>query len=180
MPKTILIVEDSEMYRQIARRSLENCRGFLIAFASSYEEAMSALRDGLFPAKWKVDAVISDLFFPSEMDWRMKMTSELPLSKQGMQSKGEFFTDWPKENPSGLAIAQWCFDNNIPFALVSQGDRHQGDLGKVRGAIIDRDFCGKDWDPLPKLLVRAGSNVDKANPSVWLEALVGVLYPDPD
>lgn len=173
--KTILIVEDTEEFRTAAENALKHCTDLLVGFTSSYEEAMAALKDGLFPAKWKVDGVITDLFFPSETDWRQKMTSELPLSKKGMGLTESFFKGYPSENPSGLAVAQWCFDNNKPFVMLSQGDRHEGDLGKVRGAIIDRDFVGNKWDPLPNILVRQGSYVDKREPAVWLEALVRIL-----
>ncbi|MES2203531.1 MAG: hypothetical protein V4474_04390 [Patescibacteria group bacterium] len=156
----LLIVEDSEEFAERARKALWNTSLFPL-FASSYEEALDALEHGaeFQGRRIEVHAVISDLFFPSATDWCKELFHGRIL----------------KENPSGLAIAKWCHEHRMPYILVSQGDRHKGELAILREPLKYMPFAGLDGDVLPKLLVRGGSQVDKNDPCIWLEAVIQVL-----
>lgn len=76
------------------------------------------------------------------------------------------------ENPSGLAIAEAYINKGVAVAMLSQGDRHIGNMNIVRNAVnndkVLTQLAEKKYDPLPNLLANAGLGpLDKATPIAW-------------
>lgn len=79
-----------------------------------------------------------------------------------------------KEYPLGLLIAEYCIKQRIPFIMVSEGHRHQGNLAIVRHA-VQSDKLGQaayQADFLPEVLLYRGGDVNKSDPQVWKDALL--------
>ena len=149
----ILVVEDTPEFREVASSAYAKI-GAKSSFAENYEQALKKIREGNF------DSVISDLFFP-ENDKQIRgaianklmeklkpiVDSITPRIYQEIQKELEwgvepyvqefqrYLDNQTKEAPLGFNIAIYCAENNIPYTLVSQGDRHEGVLGGLRYSI---------------------------------------------
>lgn len=174
--KVILVIEDTEEFKKLARETFNKLFSpLMFAYVSTYEEAVNVLTKGAFKTKLPVFGVISDLFFPSDIDFRKEILETLPFSSKDPIGEHTKTLNMPPENPAGLGVARWCHEHKMPFILVSDGDRHRGQLGILRDYMLNRQFLDYDWDPLPKILVRGGSEVSKHHGVVWLEALIAVM-----
>lgn len=154
----LLIIDDNDVYLKMATRVLEGYHE--VVTASSYEEAIEKMQ--------KVDGVITDLFFPSQINWfeevkKMQPSGYETVYKESIQKS---IKKGVAENPSGLGIALLCKERAIAFIIVSDGSRHHGDLGTVRDALLATGFVTQKWDPLPELLY--GMNgANKMDPMTW-------------
>lgn len=232
----ILIVEDNQQYREVAKETLEKYGGrdrFNLnpQYVSTYQEAIDILNTK------SIDAVISDLFFPfaSEQGETMNMLSNVYdyfVQKAGSQTKRMQQTAWVEEIsremeyelpqlskkypqidfqdaikgaeilknnkfkaefPYGIGIALLCSEKKIPYTIVSQGERHHGELSQIRCAAMHSQKLKKVFgtDPLVEMLLYQGGNpsmygrpriamnefwsirknVDKSSEQTWIDAL---------
>jgi CheY-like chemotaxis protein len=159
----LLIIDDKNEYLKAAIDTLRTDNE--IVTATTYEEALKKLEG--------VEGVITDLFFPSSIDW-MKFVKSLTPLPQCDKRYLEFLSktqECIKENPSGIGIALLCKNKGIPFVILSEGDRHSGSLGAVRHALIATGFITGGWDPLFYLLANHGDGINKREGKSWLYAL---------
>lgn len=180
--KRILVIEDTPQFAAVAREVYDSDKLIQAEFATDFEEAEERiLRGGL-------DAVVTDLFFPSRADHRRKFLDEVKetfqeyeagvdkgfpshMTNERLQEFGAL-----SENPSGLTIAQICIARGIPFKIVSQGDRHRGDYATVRQALKYHKVFSRDFihlDPIYCDFYRNGNEVDKNLATTWREVLYG-------
>jgi len=171
----ILVIEDDQNFINVAKNTYMNDTNINPKFASTYEEAIQYLND------LKIDGVVSDLFFPSKIDWKNEFLGEFKeeldrvisyfynkcsseeekqrMKKEYIDHNVKNFEDFKNldENPSGLGIMQYCNKNKIPYVIASQGERHRGKLGIVRRAVqYMKSFKkSKDDDPLARVLIEA-------------------------
>lgn len=160
----ILIIDDNEEYLKVAIKTLGNENG--IVTATTYEEALGKIEG--------VEGVITDLFFPSLIDWT-KFIKNLSSLSQYDKKYIEFLSKTHeltiKENPSGIGIALLCKDKGIPFVILSEGDRHSGSLGAVRYSLIATGLITGSWDPLFYLLANHGEGINKSDAKSWIYAM---------
>jgi CheY-like chemotaxis protein len=197
----ILVIEDNATYQEVAKKVLGSDK---VIYTSTLSEAKTILRN------LPVDAVISDLFFPEDENngdevkksFIAEVNKNSEIQKAELETKlaeDEFAYDYSEsidqtnfdfakldESPSGLEIACLCIDKEIPFIIVSQGERHSGNLAVVRSAaqvmtrlkIMTQPFPGQplevSTDPLPDMLLYGGDEVDKAKEKTWIDALSAV------
>ena len=185
----LLVIEDDPKFLSVAKATYDTESNIQVTYAKTYEEALQN-----FKLK-KFDFVVSDLFFPSESSWITEITDRITPNIEtclkNVQKKmpwltldhhqknfDRYFSSFKKltENPSGLGIAEYCYENRIPFTIVSQGDRHQGSLSIVRDILpyhptISWDYCL--GDPICENFLYRGVNIDKNSASTWKDALYG-------
>lgn len=183
MEQRIVVIEDNPEFLGLAQRIANSQSSLKSTFFQSYEPTITYLQNN------SVDGVITDLFFPAETNFRERMINEdneirtkLRLERPKLKLISVDLTPFRnlKENPSGLGIAKYCIDNEIPYLIVSQGDRHSGDLGVVREAlnggmpqlgIKKSELTGiPGYDKLPGMMLYGGSHIDKARENTWLDA----------
>lgn len=128
--KRVLVVEDLDIYT--AREALHDGE-YTFVFAETYEQAKILLDEG-------VDGIITDLFFPSDTDWTHYwaikiLTSPIYQAVDEEQQTNLLEISIATENPSGLAIIKECIERKIPFVMVTAGNRHHGNLAKVRHSL---------------------------------------------
>lgn len=70
-PLEILVIEDTPEFMEVAKSVYDNDENIRPNYAFTYEEAMGVLRSK------KVDMVVTDLFLPSQIDWKGKYASEI-------------------------------------------------------------------------------------------------------
>ncbi|MBU0957397.1 MAG: response regulator [Nanoarchaeota archaeon] len=176
----ILVIEDVPEFADVARGVYDADDRVNAHYAANYEEAMAMLE------KKKYDGVVSDLFFPSETDFIKAFAGETDSSKSAFgEEYGRTYQDrFEKldENPSGLAILQYGINHDIPTVVISQGDRHKGNLEVVRAVMGIHPLFSKQYqegDPLSWMFVNGGREVDKNNPEMWENAVHGE-YPSID
>ena len=83
-PKTILIVDDDEIIREVLSRGFENC-GFKTLKAKNATDAWS-----LFNSK-NIDYVVTDIWIPglNGMELSRKIKEQSPLTKIALMTGGE-------------------------------------------------------------------------------------------
>jgi CheY-like chemotaxis protein len=59
--------------------------------------------------------------------------------------------------PHGLGIAEYCEAKKIPFVIVSQGERHGGDLAHIRAAYMHRTIREGEEGDMAQLLLYDGA-----------------------
>ena len=145
-----LVIEDTPEFREVAERVYSKKLDLNCTYVSNYHEAIDYLDNH------RVDQVISDLFFPSQIDftkklfeesesatrefkelegiWEIENARKMTFNAIDSRRPYELFTSL-SQNPSGIAIALYCMERKIPYSIISQGDRHKGDLGIVRYAL---------------------------------------------
>ncbi|MDO8740526.1 MAG: hypothetical protein Q7J54_03040 [Candidatus Woesearchaeota archaeon] len=225
-PLEILVIEDTPEFMEVAKSVYDNDTNIIPRYASTYEEAIKILKET------EVQCVISDLFFPSQIDWKGKYAGEIEENrnsfvkeqrellltkyseeeikqaeeqvKQGLKPKNPFNFGSPRvqlspaydfielieqqiqrtseyqglqENPAGLGIASYCLKNQVPFGIISQGERHRGNLAIVRQAVQEvKEFRNVNNDFLPYVLFCSSDSngeMDKRNPQIWRDAIYG-------
>jgi hypothetical protein len=179
----ILVVEDNLDFLEIAKRVATSRTNLIPNFFQSYEPAIDYLKNN------SADGVITDLFFPSLTDFRQvgleqvyKMLAKISDSETP-EAPGEKLIEVMKsfselqENPAGIGMAKYCFDNKIPYIIVSQGDRHKGDLWTTREMswYFPTGFLGKNTYSggpveIPDLMLYQGSHIDKSKEKTWIDA----------
>lgn len=160
----ILIIDDEEEYLKVAIETLGEKNE--IVTATTYEEASEKIEE--------VDGVITDLFFPSIIDWAEFIRGLPPLphyDRKYIEFLSKTYDLNIKENPSGIGIALLCKDKGIPFVILSEGDRHSGSLGAVRYSLIATGLITDSWDPLFYLLANHGEGINKRDAKSWLYAI---------
>lgn len=238
-PKRILVIEDNPEFCAVAKSVYDSSRGIQPIYASTFEEAMPYIK-----GEDRVDGVISDLFFPSQINWRQRFVSRSiiesvrvhrrfgsvsdisPLADKEFEQYERYLKDKKieqyerylndkkfkqyavgdrnpelflkvrqlkkflndlklaqenaeefiilKENPSGLAIAFHCLERNLPYTIISQGNRHRGDLGTVRHRLQRADIFRQLFntnDPLSEMAFRNVCDADKSSKYHWELAL---------
>jgi hypothetical protein len=215
---SLLVIEDNSHYQDVAKKAFSAIQGIAISYASTYEDALPILHH-------KPDAVITDLFFPAKIsvrenyikigktlglipfDWDNPRYDRINMDATA-KNFAETFVNWPGHNslipgsesfiePSGILVLEYCFDNNITPIVVSQGDRHKGDFGRVRYFLdylivsLHLKLPSADQinacNPLSmKFLLREmsifsyclyqGEGVDKSQQETWIDALKELYY----
>lgn len=188
----VLVIEDNPEFIRVAK-SIFNNEPISVIYASTYEEALEALRE--LKEKGSSFGVLTDLFFPSEINFVEHL---FPKIKKGIEETKAKFRETLKqleghtsalwfrekiagldevlwefehldENPSGLAIIDYCLENKVPILVLSQGNRHCGNLGIVRNAWAGSDILGASVGLIDFLFRRDGA--DKKDPVVWRDAM---------
>ncbi len=143
-----------------------------VTYASTYEEALASLETG------NITHVITDMFFPSETDWRQHFTNVMHDSSRyalcDHREEAEKFSELP-ENPSGIAVTLECWKRGIPSIVISQGNRHVGVSGTLRFALENMDFFYEGNIQERIWVLNFESNlkrieIDKTDISWWLMA----------
>lgn len=125
-----VVIDDNPEFIDVARIAYGNIAGLTPIYFSDYDSAVSYI--GL--NRSKVGRVVTDLFFPSlNIDWRDPRVLDVRDEGYGIRSIDV------TGNPSGLGIAKHCSEKRIPFVILSQGDRHCGEFGKVREYLYETD-----------------------------------------
>ena len=189
-PLETLVVEDNSEFINVARSVYDNDPSLITHYSSTYEEAFNQIKQKKF------DGIITDLFFPSNTISTKKIYSEIgrglglnPEQDYDQYKEPQSFAKL-KEEPSGLLVVEFCIEKEIPFVILSQGNRHHGELGAVRyfmGDISDKidefEKDGKEYKST-KLLeflkqkqkpfyyrFLNSNGVDKGNPETWKKAI---------
>lgn len=191
---TVVVVEDSPEWIKVAKSVFDN-EPINVVYASTYEDAMSKIEE--LKEKGIKFKVVTDLFFPSEINFVERL---LPMVKENIEKEkakiremiekaqglpiarfyrgllrefdeipGEF--EHLNENPSGLGIIDYCLNNKVPVLVLSQGNRHKGNLAIVRSAVGNPRILGTGLRLTDLLFRRDG--VDKRDPAVWWDAVYG-------
>jgi hypothetical protein len=138
--------------------------GIKASYARDLPEALKLLNEGDF------DGVVTDLFFPSEEGTDLRQYyAERADDEDARQEILEL-----EEEPSGLRLAERLHDRGIPFKILSQGDRHRGDFGRIRRASINHPHLTPIFgnDPIARIAYqREDKPVDKTNPGTWIWVL---------
>lgn len=161
-----VVIEDCSGLLRIAKKAYEKREDLNPHYFSDYESAMNYMQNN------KVDLIVSDLFFPAKVNFIEYFHKKMEKSELRPEAEADFLQ--LDENPSGLGIAEYCIRNKIPFILASQGDRHIGNLGIVRYALMSMPEFGKHFgghDCLPRMTVYGGAEVDKTEEKTWIDAL---------
>ena len=78
------------------------------------------------------------------------------------------------ENPSGIGIMEQRYGANIPFVMISQGYRHEGDFETVRTALDKHPIASKNgMNPVYHFFADSGNRIDKSQSKAWRLALDG-------
>ena len=163
-PLNILVVEDTPEFLEVSKKVYGADDKIVARYASTYEEAVEQTHQE------RPDGMITDLFFPSQISWVDRVYQEIKSNiqreiddfKKDQKSDYILLKDFRKlsENPSGLGILQYCLERKIPLVVLSQGERHKGDLAVVRRAsrYISALSNAAEWadDPLPQFMLYRG------------------------
>ncbi|MFZ5955536.1 MAG: hypothetical protein ACOYT4_03850 [Nanoarchaeota archaeon] len=168
-----IVIEDNPQFLEIAKQAYAGIEGLNPAYFATYEPAIEYIQTN----KDKIERVVSDMFFPSQKDWKHEIYNEFKdrIDEYVQYALKDF--KGLTENPSGIAIARYCAINSVPFILISQGDRHKDNLKLVRPLLKYfkelKCIATPKHDPIHSIAVYNGCEIDKSNPKTWLDALDG-------
>jgi len=171
---------DSSIDRSAVCELMQEYSGWIRPVVESIVNNLSKSRVGLDGNPNK------DEFWQTKADLISRVERGLELLSQD-QYIGEF--------PHGLSIARYCAEREIPYTIISQGERHKGKLGDLHSALygIDKSLgvpgmetsflyhgsvpCLFD-EPRDRGLKfsehETRETVDKREPQVWADALFHV------
>lgn len=113
-PLEILVVDDDQRYLDVAKEVARNemiKSNYNIDFFDDFDESLEALDSKHY------DRVITDLFYTENRgDWARK-----------------------KDIPKGLLVYEKCIDKGIDVTILTDGDRHERNLGAIRYAMSSKE-----------------------------------------
>jgi len=185
MTKKILVFDDTQANLVIAEELLKK-RGIEGIYLSDQADAIRRIEqegDALY-------GVISDLFADASTDYVSLIKEDILFNYIAEVIDDVRDLDWQHpdkkrftyasesrdelrkvdENPSGLGVVETCYNLGVPVVLLSQGNRHTGNLGRIRQALKFSpkylNLTGSD-DPLYKMLAGGGVDQDKTIERTW-------------
>jgi hypothetical protein len=184
----IVVIEDTPRFLEIAKQVANRKTSLSSKFFQSYEPAIKYLKEN------KIDGVVTDLFFPSELDIQKEILSNERETREKLRLEKGISGEWAllkydvptfgqlTENPSGLAIAEYCTNSHIPYLMLSHGDSHARNLQLVGEALAHGGlyqlgykkhiYAGliQGFTLYDLLLYGGGRNIDKAQEKTWEDA----------
>ncbi|MBS3094315.1 hypothetical protein J4474_01485 [Candidatus Pacearchaeota archaeon] len=186
----LLVVDDNPQYLQVAKLVLERQSDLEVLYATNYQEASSILNKSR-----SIDGILTDLFFPDGEKDRELYTKSILMGaaeELGVNSnKQSRCANKPiptlselDEDPNGLRILDIAINKKIPYILLSQGDRHEGNLSTIRYLIEEdipqqmystrKSYSGEELKHVIGNLGITIEGVDKSKPETWERALDGI------
>jgi len=138
----VLVVEDTKVFIEAARRYFEEVKCVEVEYTSSYEGAMEKI------GKENINGMLIDMFVPADIPLARKAFAALASFTPDLQDEKSFGKsleaigkELQKEAPVGLLIAQKAEEKGIPFVIVSSLGHHA-----LKFEAIYQYVKGKKWD----------------------------------